>query len=82
MERHDLDPVALVFGAMFIILGTAYAIAGWSWIGVDSGWLLGALLIALGIAGIVSVTTRQRHRATRATAVDAADDDPSTLVAR
>ena len=81
MDRHDLDPIALVFGATFTLLGLAYAISRWSWIGVDSGWLLGAFLITLGIAGIVSVTVRQRRESlgtASGAAVDASvRDDPS-----
>jgi hypothetical protein len=63
VERHELDPIALVFGATFVVLGLAYAIARWSWVDVDRGWVLGAFLVALGIAGIVSATTRARRRA-------------------
>ena len=74
MDRHELDPIALVFGAAFTALGLAYAIARWSWIGVDGGWLLGAFLIALGAAGIVSVTYRQRRTSALAD-VSAGDAD-------
>ena len=45
MERHDLDPIALVFGATFVVLGLAYAIARWTWIDADRGWVLGAFLV-------------------------------------
>lgn len=62
MQRHDLDPVALVFGATFAAFGLAYAIARWSWIGIAHGWVLGVFLIVLGVAGAVSATTRERHR--------------------
>jgi hypothetical protein len=63
VHRHDLDPVALVFGATFAALGFAYAIGRWSWIGIAHGWVLGVFLIVLGVAGAVSATTRQRRRA-------------------
>ena len=63
MERHDLDPIALVFGATFAVLGLAYALGRWTWIDADGGWVLGAFLVALGVAGVVSVTTRHRRRA-------------------
>ena len=62
MHRHDLDLVALVFGATFVVIGLAYALARWSWVHGDGGWLLGGFLIALGVAGVVSATTRNRHR--------------------
>ena len=65
MERHDLDPIALVFGATFVVLGLAYAIARWTWVDADRGWVLGMLLIALGIAGVVSATARHRDRVDR-----------------
>ena len=61
MERHDLDPIALVFGATFVALGLAYAITRWSWLGVDRGWVPGLFLVALGVAGAVSATTRHRR---------------------
>ena len=62
MERHELDSIALVFGATFAVLGLAYAITRWAWLDADRGWVLGAFLIALGVAGIVSATTRHRRR--------------------
>jgi hypothetical protein len=62
VSRHDLDPIALVFGAAFVALGLAYAIARATWLDIDRGWVLGAFLVVLGIAGIVSATTRRRSR--------------------
>jgi hypothetical protein len=62
VQRHDLDPIALVFGAVFVVIGLAYAVAGLDWIGSDRGWLLGAVLIGVGVAGVVSAT-RRRSRA-------------------
>jgi hypothetical protein len=62
VQRHDLDPVALVFGALFVVVGLAYAIARWSWIDFDRGWVLGVFLIALGITGVVSATSRLGRR--------------------
>ena len=59
MSRHDLDPVALVFGAVFVVFALVAASTGWSWFGGDRGWLLGGFLIALGVAGVVSTTTRR-----------------------
>jgi hypothetical protein len=60
VHRHDLDLVALVFGAAFVVIGLAYACARWSWVDGDGGWLLGGFLVALGVAGVVSATSRSR----------------------
>jgi hypothetical protein len=60
VHRHDLDLVALVFGATFVVIGLAYALARWSWVDGDGGWLLGGFLVALGVAGVVTATTRRR----------------------
>ena len=59
MPRHELDLIALVFGAAFVVIGLGYAVARWNWIGSDRSWLLGALLISLGVAGVVSATIRR-----------------------
>ena len=40
MYRHDLDPIALVFGVLFTIVGLAYAIGRWTWFDVNGGWAL------------------------------------------
>jgi len=61
VQRHDLDPVALVFGATFTAIGLAYAVGRWSWIGIAHGWLAGAFLIVLGVAGVLSATPRDRR---------------------
>ena len=40
MYRHDLDPIALVFGALFAVLGLAYAVGHWTWFDFRGGWFL------------------------------------------
>jgi hypothetical protein len=71
VQRHDLDPIALVFGATFAVLGLAYAITRWTWIDLDRGWMLGTFLVALGIAGIASATHRRRRPPVEAMPVQA-----------
>ncbi len=62
MDRHELNPVMLVFGAVFTILGLAYAVGQWTWLDVDGGWALAVLLIALGLAGVLGSSLRARER--------------------
>jgi uncharacterized membrane protein YccC len=62
MDRHELNPVALVFGAVFTILGLACAVGHWTWFDIDGGWALAVLLIALGLAGVASSALRARER--------------------
>jgi hypothetical protein len=86
MYRHDLDPIALVFGALFTIVGLAYAVGRWSWFDVDGGWALALLLVAFGLAGVLSSTLRARERARQSDIgqplggpmVDASDGNSST----
>jgi hypothetical protein len=60
VHRHDLDPIALVFGATFVVFALVASLTHWSWIDGDRTWLLGAFLIALGLAGVVTATMRGR----------------------
>ena len=62
MLRHELNPFALFFGAIFGGLGVAFLVAQWSWVDVSGGWIAAVLLIGLGAAGIASATARTRHR--------------------
>ncbi len=63
MYRHDLDPIALVFGAVFAVLGLAYALGHWTGFDFGGGWILAILLIALGLAGMFSASRRARRTA-------------------
>jgi hypothetical protein len=62
MYRHDFDPIALVFGALFTIVGLAYAVGRWTWFDAEGGWALAVLLIAFGFAGVLGSTLRARER--------------------
>jgi hypothetical protein len=65
VEHHDIDPIALVFGVLFSILGLTFAIGRWSWFDISGGWTLALLLIGLGIAGLLVSTLRPRSRGAR-----------------
>jgi hypothetical protein len=73
MDRHDLNPVALVFGALFTVLGLAYAVGHWTWFDINGGWGLAVLLIALGLAGVLSSSLRARERSRARSGVGGTD---------
>jgi len=62
VPRHELNPFALFFGAIFCGLGLAYLVGQWTWVDISGGWLAALLLIGLGVAGITSATARTRRR--------------------
>lgn len=61
MRQHELDPVSLFFGLVFLIVSGAYLLTHTT--DVNLHWLLAipAGLIALGIA-ILAATARRMHR--------------------
>jgi hypothetical protein len=67
MYRHDLDPIALVFGALFTIVGLAFAFGRWTWLDLNGGWALAILLVALGLAGILGSALRAQRAQTGST---------------
>jgi sugar phosphate permease len=74
VHRHDLDAFALVVGAIFAVFGLGYAIGRWNWFDFGGAWMLAAALITLGVAGVVSASTRRPGREHEPIASDSADD--------
>jgi hypothetical protein len=62
VPRHELNPFALFFGAIFCGLGVAFLVGEWTWVDVSGGWIAAILLIGLGTAGIASATASARRR--------------------
>jgi hypothetical protein len=62
VRRHELDPLALVAGAIFTVFGLAYAIGRWNWFDFGGAWVLALALIALGVAGAVTASSRRTPR--------------------
>jgi hypothetical protein len=62
VPRHELNPFALFFGAIFCGLGVAFVVGEWTWVDVSGGWIAALLLIGLGAAGIASAMARARQR--------------------
>jgi hypothetical protein len=62
VPRHELDPLALVAGAIFAVFGLAYAIGRWNWFDFGGAWVLALALIAVGLAGVVTASSRRPPR--------------------
>jgi hypothetical protein len=62
VQRHELDPLALVAGAIFTVFGLAYAIGRWNWFDFGGAWVLALVLIAVGLAGVVTASSRRTPR--------------------
>ncbi|MGH8933060.1 MAG: hypothetical protein ACRDZO_21150 [Egibacteraceae bacterium] len=72
MERHDLDPISLVFGLAFTALGLLSLAGPVS--PVSLGWALPLVAVGLGIA-IIFTARRQSNPTSSAAAEVAADGD-------
>ena len=72
MRRHDVDAFSLVFGVLFVGAALIWGLAGDPGAVVDS-WRLPVLLIAAGLAGLVTSLGGWRRRRARSTGSDPLD---------
>src|SRR5262245_2104688 len=70
VRRHSTDPVALLAGALFIVVGAAYLGGGLSDTKIEARWVLPTVLITLGFAGLLAslVNLARQRRAAGVTA--------------
>ncbi len=61
MDRHELDPVALIAGLVFVGLGVGFLADRWTWFGLDAQWGMALLLVGLGIAAVAGTVRRARR---------------------
>jgi hypothetical protein len=61
VSRHDLDPVSLVAGLVFVILAIAFLLDEAGTIRLRSALVGPVLLIGLGVAGLVGSAPRHRR---------------------
>jgi branched-subunit amino acid permease len=74
MKKHDLDPVSLVFGVVFAVVGVMSLLDHADVIDIDGRWLWPGVLIALGLMGLMTALRpdRDRHHDTGEDADEAA----------
>ncbi len=58
MKRHDFDPLAFIFGVIFLAIGMPLAFAGSELVVFEGRWVVPVVLIVAG--GVVLATTRAR----------------------
>ena len=58
MKKHPLDPISLVFGALFAALGLFLVVSDARWEAASPAWVLPGLLVVIGGA-ILWSTFRQ-----------------------
>jgi hypothetical protein len=74
VRRHDVDPVALLAGALFVAVGIAYLNGALTDTDVHARWILPSLLIVLGLGGLLATLVNiARHR--RQTPMDPRTDE-------
>lgn len=61
MRRHDLDVLSLLTGLLYIGIGVVVLLHGVIGLQLPLRWLAPALLIALGLAGLVGSRRRGRR---------------------
>jgi hypothetical protein len=65
VRRHSADPVALLAGVVFVVVGAAYLSGALTDSDVQARWILPGVLIALGLGGLLATLlnmARQRRQ--------------------
>ncbi len=58
MKRHPIDLVAFVLGLLFMALAVGFLLDALDVWHADIGWVPPIVLVALGLAGVLSTATR------------------------
>ena len=78
MKRHELDWVSLIAGAVFLLVAVTHLIGAAAGDDPDLRWLLPAMLVGIGLAGLTGALRSSRPRPEPAAAgpsVTAPSDD-------
>ena len=57
MRRHETDPVSFTAGLLFSAIGLTYLLPQVSDIEIETPWVVPALVIGLGVCGLLSALT-------------------------
>jgi hypothetical protein len=62
MKRHELDWVSLIAGAVFLLVAVTHLIGAAAGDDPDLRWLLPAMLVGIGLAGLTGALRSSRPR--------------------
>jgi hypothetical protein len=62
MKRHELDWVSLIAGAVFLLVAVTHLIGAAAGNDPDLRWLLPAMLVGIGLAGLTGALRSSRPR--------------------
>ena len=62
MKRHELDWVSLIAGAVFLLVAVTHLVGAASGDDPDLRWLLPAMLVGVGLAGLTGALRSSRPR--------------------
>ena len=77
MRRHELDPLSLLAGLFFTLVGLGFVLAHTTDVNVNAKVVVPVALIAAGLVGLVSTFASSRSRPTDAISAEGEADSPS-----
>ncbi len=80
MKQHPLDPISLVFGALFTAVGLFLVVSDARWEAASPAWVLPGLLVVVGGAILGSTLRQLRHDTDRSGEPDVREADPDEPV--
>ena len=76
MRRHELDAVSLVAGLLFLVVAGVHIVARATETDLNLRWMVPAVLVLLGVLGLLSAVRFPRPEQVDAAAVAGIVDEP------
>ena len=76
MRRHEIDAVSLVAGLLFLVVAGVHIVARSTETDLNLRWMVPAVLVLLGVLGLLSAVRFPRPEQVETTADAGAGDEP------